>query len=228
MKLHRFYVEIPLNIGKIVTVLDEERINQWFNVFRLGGEDKVILFNGNGKEYEAEFTELHKKKAVLNIVNETVSLSPLKPIHLYMSVIKKDLFELVVQKVTELGISSVTPIITEKSVVKNLSLDRLNKIAIEASEQCGRGDIPKINKTVSLSEVLKNIEGEIIVCNKGGENIKNLITEDKINLFIGPEGGWGEKDLEIFNKYKVKYISLGSTTLRSETAAIVASAFLID
>lgn len=222
MKLHRFYIEIPLKTGEEINIEDKNKLHQWLNVFRMKSGDKVVLFNGNGKEYESVFTEIHKAKAVLEIGKENPSILPSKEIHLYMSVIKKDLFELVVEKATELGVTKIIPIETQRSIDKHLNFERLNKIAIESSEQCGRGDIPIIEQINNLQFGVNNAKGEILICNMDGVSAKSYkLAAKSYSLFVGPEGGWGEKDIKIFQNRKATFVSLGKTILRAETAAIV-------
>jgi 16S rRNA (uracil1498-N3)-methyltransferase len=158
----------------------------------------------------------------LRVEKGSESIATLQNIHLYMSLIKKDLFELVVEKVTELGVKSITPILTDRTQGKNLNMERLNKIAIEASEQCGRGNIPIIKPVTDLENALSSIEGEIIVCDKSGSVLSDQpINLSTINLLIGPEGGWTDEERKLFSSKGAKFISLGDTILRAETAGIV-------
>ncbi|MEN9647887.1 MAG: hypothetical protein RLY57_691 [Candidatus Parcubacteria bacterium] len=230
MRLHRFYIQTELSVDTEIVVDDTEHLHQWVSVFRFATDDSIILFNGDGNDYTGTFTEVHKKKAVIQITSVTPSLvmKHIAPVHLYLSLIKKDLFELVVEKATELGVSSITPIITERTQNKNLNMDRLEKITIEASEQSGRGDVPQIHSAVSLTTALEATKGysQILTQMGGQDPIKNSSNLSQA-LFIGPEGGWGEKDLEQFTHYTVQHVSLGETTLRAETAAIVGCFMLL-
>ena len=142
MRLHRFYVSQPL--GEEVVIEDSLTIKQWLKVFRYDVGDFVILFNGDGYDYSYSLQTITKQSCTLARKKHDVSYLPTKKITLCLSLIKKDNFELVVQKATELGVSTIIPIITSRSEKKNLSFERLEKIVREASEQCGRGDIPMI------------------------------------------------------------------------------------
>lgn len=225
MRLHRFYIQTELHVGTEINVEETEHIHQWVSVFRYKTGDSVILFNGNGNEYTGTFSEIHKKQAVIKITNESHAIMPNKngkEVHLYLAAIKKDLFELAVEKCTELGVSSITPIITERTQDKNLNIERLIKVAIEASEQSGRGDVPVINKSVSLHDALESAKGySIILTQIGDKDLIKISSTYPQALFVGPEGGWGEKDFELFKGYNPERVSLGETTLRAETAAIV-------
>ncbi|MCX6717846.1 MAG: 16S rRNA (uracil(1498)-N(3))-methyltransferase [Candidatus Taylorbacteria bacterium] len=182
MRLHRFYINKNIEIGKEIRIDDSEFLNQWGRVFRLKSGDKIILFNGNGFEYEAHFKILSKKEAVLIIDKENdPCLSASSPhesaspeVHLFQSVIKKDNFELIVQKCTEIGVSAFHPIISERSEKKDLNIERLVKIAKEASEQSGKVKLPKIFEPESLEKAIENFSGELFVLDFDGEPFSSL------------------------------------------------------
>ena len=151
-----------------------------------------------------------------------------KNITLYLSLIKKDNFELAAQKATELGVARIIPMLSERSEKKNVSLDRLEKITIEASEQCGRGVIPTISPIMTLEEALSTLSKAThpLYFNSNGDTLCTQIAgKSDLSLFIGPEGGWGPFDLDLFQKNYVPSCSLGENILRAETAAIAACVF---
>lgn len=234
MRVHRFYVSQPL--GEEVVISDVSIIKQWAKVFRYKKGDFVVLFNGNEGDITYCIDNISTKNATLVFSNKQPAYIPEKNITLYLSVIKKDNFELVVQKATEIGVATIVPIISERSEKKGLNEERLNKIAIEASEQSGRGDIPTIMPIVSLSDVLDSNpphEAMYVLHMTGislNENsIKNKIDNSKnIALFIGPEGGWSDNEEKLFTDKNIISISIGKTTLRAETAAIVGCALLLQ
>lgn len=231
MRLHRFYVLQPL--GEVVVINDNSVLKQWKNVFRYTQGVYVSLFNGDGNDYTYSIDSISSKDCTLTKLKQSPSYIPTKKITLYLSIIKKDNFELVVQKATELGITKIVPIISERSEKKNLNEDRLHKIAIEASEQCGRGNVPNISPITSLNSALENISKNemAIVLNMNGSSWidktfqEKLKATDNISLFIGPEGGWSDNEEVLFKKQNLNASSLGSTVLRAETAAIVSCAF---
>ena len=229
MRLHRFYVLQPL--GEEVVIDDVSKINQWLKVFRYKTNDLIILFNGNGFDIHYSIISISTKVCTLIRMKETPSYIPSRKISLCLSLIKKDAFELVVQKATEIGVKTITPVISSRSLDKNLNLKRLNVITIEASEQCGRGDVVNINEPVKLSKAIDSIptdavsiflekDGVLFQNNTIQSNIKN---SSNISIFIGPEGGWTEEEVVSFKEKGYLSVSLGTTTLRAETAAIVAS-----
>ena len=227
MRLHRFYISEQLQVGKEIRVEDAELLNQWGKVFRLSAGDKAILFNGEGSDFEASFKILSKKEAMLvidrGIENKNTSKIEL---HIFQSIIKKDNFELIVQKCTEIGAFAFHPIISERSEKKDLNTERLVKISKEASEQSFRTTVPKIFEPLQLEKALENFDGDLYVLDFDGESIKD-INANKIGLVIGPEGGWSEKERKYFKTKNIKSVSLGNPVLRAETAAIVGSALIL-
>jgi len=234
MRLHRFYVEQPL--GEDVVIDDVSLIKQWAKVFRYTQGDFVILFNGDGNDYTCAIESLSPQEVILTRSKLTPSYMPQTSVTLYLSLIKKDNFELVAQKATELGVSAIVPVVSERSEKKGLNEERLHKIVTEAAEQCGRGDIPTIMPIVSLAQVceIPFVHDVSYLLQMGGVSLnseavqKELRDAKSIGLFIGPEGGWSEKEEEIFAVKGIKAAKLGETVLRAETAAIVACAFVLQ
>lgn len=226
MRLHRFYISQPL--GEEVVIDEVSLVSQWTKVLRFEIGDFVILFNGDGYDHRYAFVSLSKKSCVLSRVQKEPSYIPAKETALYLSLIKKDKFELVAEKATELGVTSIIPVISERSLKKELSMERLRRIVIEAAEQSGRGSIPIIYEPLSLKEAVSTLDsafcGMLFSTEKGVPAIsESAFAQQKNAIFIGPEGGWSGGDLEIMNAYS-KY-SLGKTILRAETAAIAACVF---
>ncbi len=224
MRLHRFYIG-PVALADEISIKEERLIHQWRHVFRYNVGSEVIVFDGSGKECDCVFKQLGNREAVLEVVAKRVGVVPKNQITLYQSVIKKDKMEWVVEKATELGVSKIVPIISERSEKKGFNLERAQKIAIEAAEQCGRADVPFIESSQYLADSIEKLEGKIIVFDHSGISFEtSLLATDhsSLSIFIGPEGGWSEKEIERFKELGVEIFSLGQLTLRAETAAIVA------
>lgn len=233
MRLHRFYISTPIEDTRTV-VKDERLVHQWRDVFRYNVGSEVILFDGSGTEYDAVIEKLSNREVEVRLVSERKGILPDKKIVLFQSLIKKDKMEWVVEKATELGVSGIVPVVSERSEKKGFNIERAQKIVIEASEQCGRADVPEIGELMKLEEALKDCEEEIIVfdpiettppftsCSPPPVQVREHSGEGAVSIFIGPEGGWAEKELEIFKQKGAQVLSLGPLTLRAETAAIVA------
>lgn len=234
MKLNRFYIGIEnegkkdryiINENKCVLFLDS-LLHQLRSVFRFTKGDECIFFDNKQNEYHVKLEVIQKDRGEFEILSKAHINEDVNNVSLYLSVIKKDLFEMVAQKATEIGVSKIIPIQTERSVVKNLRIDRLEKIVIEATEQSGGVVVPEIGEIISLEDALnfsKEEGSKILIADitekDSLEKDKNI--DDKVSLFIGPEGGWGIKDQKIFSGFDVTKIYLGDKILRAETAAIV-------
>lgn len=229
MRLHRFIGEYNLN-KDIIEIKDLDFIKQIKSVLRLEIGDFLILCDGNGIEVKVEIIEINKGEIITQVIKRTEKEQNLKKVSLYLSILKKENFELAVEKAVEIGVNEIIPIITERTVKLNLNEDRLKKIIREASEQSGRTILSKLSPIMKFEDAItdgKKNEEKIFFDFTEKENTKN--TDFKtISIFIGPEGGFTkeEQDFAKQNNYKIE--SLGSLTLRAETAAIVATYKVIN
>jgi len=132
------------------------------------------------------------------------------------------------QKCTELGITDFLPVISERTIKKDFNLERAQKIVIEASEQCGRGDIPTLHSPKKLKNAVDEYKNKIDLyfADKGQNEIKKK-PKKSVGILIGPEGGWSQAEIQIFKTAKIKGIDLGNLVLRAETAAIVSASKLL-
>lgn len=231
MRLHRFYIKEQIEKGKDLRIDNQDLIHQWMKVFRLGTSDRVIIFNGNGIDFEGYFKILSKKEAVIFLDKvHAVENTPTCDLHIFQAIIKKDNFEFVAEKCTEIGVAAFHPVISERSEKKDLNLIRLEKIVTEASEQSGRNTIPEIFKPIDLKSAIENFDGKIMVLDLDGDpsEIKRQFHgARKIGILIGPEGGWTENERDYFEHKKIKSFSFGPQVLRAETASIAASALIL-
>lgn len=224
MRLHRFIGEYNLN-KDIIEIKDLDFIKQIKSVLRLEIGDFLILCDGNGIEAKVEIIEINKGEIITQVIERAEKEQNIKKVSLYLSILKKENFELAVEKTVEIGVSEIIPIITERTVKLNLNEDRLKKIIREASEQSGRTILPVLSPILKFEDAIqdgKKNEEKIFFDFTEKENIKNTDAKT-ISIFIGPEGGFTkeEQDLAKQNDYKIE--SLGALTLRAETAAIVAT-----
>lgn len=233
MRLHRFYVSTPIS-GKTFDISDRDLIHQWRSVFRYNVGSQVILFDGSGTDYLCMISTLRSSEATLGVLRETKTpdSSQRKNVWLCMALVKKDNFELVAQKATELGVNHIVPLLCEHSEKRKVNTERLKKILIEATEQSGRGDIPFIEKEITISDLFEKgiLPQEKIALDPDGipfKKYKDTVNEFSIAVFVGPEGGFSPKEIEAFKKYNMQTVSLGSQILRAETAAIAISSLLL-
>jgi len=227
MRLHRFFIDKHLTVGDI-RLIDSELINQWKNVLKLAVGDRVVLIEEGVAEGEAVINLVTKKEVVVSVENINKTQRQDREVTLYCAILKKDNFELVCQKATEIGITSIVPVVTNRTVKLALNQDRLNKIVKEASEQSGRMSIPKISEMINFDDLLKkSLDGQKIILNMSGDK-KISPREDKINILIGPEGGFTEEEVAKAEQSDWQTLSLGENTYRAETAAIVATYLAVE
>jgi 16S rRNA (uracil1498-N3)-methyltransferase len=230
MRLHRFYVSQPL--GEVVVIEDVPTIKQWVKVFRYKTNSFVVLFNGDGFDYTYRLEKVSTTICSLSLMKKEFIKESKRRSFLFISIIKKDLFELVVEKATEHGVTDIIPILTEYTEKKNLNGVRLQTIIKEASEQSGRNSLLTLHETQTLNDsfvLIKKLgiatENTYITTLFGlniQDSIKNNPTdrEGNVAFFIGPEGGWSEQEEKLFIEQRHTRISLGETVLRAETAGI--------
>jgi 16S rRNA (uracil1498-N3)-methyltransferase len=232
MRLHRFYVKTPITEDTF-DIKDKELVHQWRDVFRYNVGSQIVLFDGSGQDFLCIITSLRALGGTVSVLEKKENIkSYLKNIWLCMAIIKKDNFELVVEKATELGVMHIVPILCERSEKKSLNMERLEKIGIEASEQSGRGQKIEIHEITDLQTILKNksLPENKIVLHPEGEYIGDFLSDKNskdLVVFIGPEGGFSEAEIEGFTSHCIPTISLGSQILRSETAAIAVASLLL-
>lgn len=230
MKQHRFFVEGILENADEVLLTDRDVIHQMITVLRLSVGDPVVLLDGSGIEFHGVIKEHIKKnlliaKEKIKKISKTTDVS----VHLFASLIKKDKFEWVLQKATELGVTRITPIITDRTEKLSIPMDRADKIVREAAEQCGRADIPFLDEPILLKEALRFCETTPIVLHMHAEriNVPQLRETKNIAVFIGPEGGFSDRDLNQFRNAKAQVVSLGEQVLRAETASVAICSLLL-
>lgn len=230
MRLHRFYVNKPLGEEIVVESAngENELVHQWTHVFRYTNGDEVFLFSNSdpGTDYCYTITSVSKGSVALSLLSKEKNILPREDVTLVMALVKKDTFETVVRQATELGVSRIIPIGASRSEKKNLNFERLEAIAVEASEQSGRGNVPTISQIVDFEEAFQATEGcENIVGSLHGE--KNVQGSKKCALWIGPEGGWTEEEEQEFSKQGFTLMKLTDTILKADTAATALLSALI-
>ncbi|MDB5182284.1 MAG: hypothetical protein JWO47_68 [Candidatus Saccharibacteria bacterium] len=230
MRVHRFYVAPDdIKLEQSMWIKSPELRNQWLKVFRYRVGDEVVLFDGVAVERLYKISRIEPDAVELQLITEFERKLPAKHVYLFWSLLKKDKTEWVIQKCTELGISNFVPIIAERSEKLGFNVERAEKIAIEAAEQCGRSDIPHVREPLTLEEAVHEYQDKVtlLVCDEPSET--SLGESDKpTGIFIGPEGGWTEAELALFKENSLGSLNLGNLILRAETAAIAATTKLIQ
>lgn len=237
--MHRFFVDPQILQGDRV-VLPAAQAHQIRNVLRLRAGSAILVLDNSGTEYEVILRQVDKQQVVGEAIAKRPSPNePTVHLTLYQALMKRDKFEWVLQKGTEIGVSQFVPIVTQRSLVQDIEIKegklfRWQKIITEAAEQSRRGCIPELHPAQTLAQALAEHppkpgliaweEEEALTLRKalaGGERPSH------ISLFIGPEGGFATEEVEAAQAAGLQAITLGKRILRAETAALVASALVL-
>lgn len=240
--MHRFFVTEENLRGKQV-VFTGRQAHQIRNVLRMKSGDHVIVLDNTGCEYTVILTKVGRQNVVGEIVSkQQVQAEPRTQITLYQSLLAREKFEWVLQKCTEVGVTSFVPMVTERSIVRRTDaitshkLSRWRDIITEAAEQSGRGRIPQLDAPVDFVDAVCRLSDfdRCLISSPAatGSSIREILqtggTEPvAVALFIGPEGGFTDKEVQLAEANSIKPVSLGSRILRTETAAVVASAVIL-
>jgi 16S rRNA (uracil1498-N3)-methyltransferase len=227
---HAFYIS-PSSIVEGLFTLDKEESHHLSKVLRMNLGDEISLLDGVGTGYVGEIQTLGKR--VSGKINKRIPSLGENPaqIHLAMGIIKRDRFELALEKATELGVQSITPLLLDRCIKRSINMDRSRKHVQSASKQCRRSYFPTIHEPTSLEKWLQSTKNETkIACLIGSNNsISALDLSGKhqtVHLVIGPEGDFSENEIKLLIKNDIIPATLGPRRLRTETAVISALAIL--
>lgn len=242
-KISTFYIKQSQIIEDKIEIIGDD-VNHIKNVLRYKLNDELEVCDDLGARYYTKISEFLPDKILLEVIGKSEKNTELPvKIDLFQGLPKSDKMDLIVQKTTELGISSVIPVITDRVVVKiekgneRKKVERWNKIALEAAKQSGRQVIPTVENVMNLEKIIEKLSKYDIVivpfeCEKDStlknilKNVRNKV--ENIAVVIGPEGGFSDRDIEILEKCpNVEKISLGKRILRTETAGLATLAMLL-
>ena len=241
--MHRFFVEEPAMGANSITITGGD-VNHIKNVLRMSVGDKICVINGqNNKEYYCEITALGSDTVDTRICEIRESDQELaNEIVLFQGLPKSDKMELIIQKAVELGVHTIVPVSTDRTVVKLDAKKEANKrkrwmsISESAAKQSGRLRIPEVTRVVSFKEALE-MAGKMDVrlipyelaegMEKTREIMSGIQPGQSVAVFIGPEGGFESSEIEKAREIGVQSITLGKRILRTETAGLVTLAMLV-
>jgi len=223
--LPRLFVEEILAQGMTVT-LEGGAANYLGNVLRLQPGAQVKLFDDRTGEWLGEISEAGRKRVSLKVGARLRPREPVPDLWLLFAPIKRGRIDWLVEKATELGVARLAPVLTQRTVVDRLNLDRLRAHAIEAAEQCDRTALPELAEPVKLERALREWPEERILLfadEAGGAPLLRAATPGPAALLIGPEGGFTPAEREAIRALaQARPVSLGPRILRADTAAAAA------
>ncbi len=223
LKRHYFIGNFNLNSEQIICT-DTEIIHQIKDVLRLKDGEEVVLGDGAGKAAMVQIKKIDKKEIIFLVKSFLPISIGNKKITLYVALLKRDSFEWLLQKATEVGVDEIVPIISERTIKIGMNEKRWQKIIKEAAEQSQSLVLPELLPIQNLKDALKNKKGAAIFFDAAGVEVKKVkIKDETVSLFIGPEGGWTDKEVMMGQEAGAQLCNLGESIMRAETAATVAA-----
>jgi 16S rRNA (uracil1498-N3)-methyltransferase len=220
MRVPRIY--LPADFSHREVALDRDTTRRLASVRRLGEGDKVRLFDGSGNEAEGMLAKGARSVTIDRTWQEEETLPE---IHLYPALIKANRFDWLVEKATELGASTINPVVCARSLPDKRTgrLDRWQRIAAEAAEQSERTLVPRLAAPQPFAAALTSAPGVKLIAWEGQRDLpfESAVSNPPLSLFSGPEGGYTDSEIETATASGAQLIGLGPLTLRAETAAIV-------
>ena len=227
-KIHRIYISSNFEENSIECPPDLSR--RITNVLRMKHNENIAVFNHKMEEYLSKVS-ISGNKVTIDLIEKLPSKADeIKRISLAVSIINMKLMDLIIQKSVELGVSEFYPIYTRRSQYKSVDkkCDHWKKIAIHATEQCGRLKLMEVSKPIEFTDFIENhnCKAKFTLHQKGDRFTPRELSNIDITFFVGPEGGFENSELELFkiNKWKMKSINVN--ILRTETACISALTLL--
>lgn len=234
---NRFFVEEKIGSAENFVLSGKAQVHQISRVLRLKAGSDIVLLDNSGFEYPAIIESLAEDEIVLKILEKRENeAEPKIKLALFQCLLKKDKMEWIFEKGTELGVSKFVPVLSKHCVKTDLNFKRAEKIIREAAEQCGRLKLPEFSEISDFEKAIALYAREgglnLIFDKSGGISLKSFVCRnklpEKINVFIGPEGGFSGDEIAFAEKSGFQIVSLGERILRAETAAIAACVLIVD
>lgn len=236
--MHRFFIS-PEQIGPDRVMLQGDQARQICHVLRMRAGAEIVVLDNLGWEYDVRLTAVSPHQVRGDILaKREAGGEPACHITLYQSLMKREKFEWVLQKGTEVGVSRFVPLVTRRSLVQHVAIKpkkmaRWQKIITEAAEQARRGLMPELRPPLHWPEALAGLDAEVALIpwedapESGLRQVLAGKRPSRVALFIGPEGGFAQEEVATAVAHNVQPVTLGPRILRAETAAIVTAALIL-
>lgn len=238
--MHSFFVDKENISNDKITILGED-VNHISRVLRLRCNDEILIGDGECNEYSCSIESICKTQVICNILKRCLNKteSPLK-ITLFQGLPKSQKMDLIIQKCVEIGVYSIQPVITERVVVKveykdiKNKLDRWRRIALEAAKQSKRGIVPQVLEPVNFKDAISQLtqmDAAVVPYereeSRGFKSVSEIFKNiDNIGIFIGPEGGFSDIEIDACIKNSIIPVTLGPRIMRTETAGFAAASII--
>jgi 16S rRNA (uracil1498-N3)-methyltransferase len=208
--------------------LDKSESHHFLKVLRKQISTEIWLTDGIGSVYKSIVEKMDNQLVSGKITKEIPNYGENNyTLNLGIGILKRDKMEYVIEKATECGVKKIYPIIMDRSIKRDVNVERLRKIAFTSVKQCGRSVIPKVLGPTKFKDYLEKMAGANLVFHESGDLIdkkikSNIKNHEKLNLAIGPEGDFSENELKMLKDSGALFLNLGNRRLRSETAVVTA------
>lgn len=245
MTRRRFYAPpTAFSSDRADVTLEADEARHLRDVLRLKPGDEIHVFDGLGREFQCEIIESDKNSAKLRIISETTPARSESRLALTLAValLKGEKFDLVTQKVTELGATRIVPVMTKLADIRlrdandaDKRVQRWQRIALEAAKQSGRALVPEVSKPVPFASLIAGsdvpVQAKVMFSERGGQSFSDFkinLTESSQSIIalVGSEGGWTDEEISLARANDWSIVTLSGRTLRAETAAITATVLL--
>jgi 16S rRNA (uracil1498-N3)-methyltransferase len=231
----RFFAPLATTTGDTIALPDDEAIHL-IRVLRLGPGDEVVVFDGRGRSWDAEVTEVGRQSASVRLgVTTDAAPEPRRAIALAIAVLKADKMDDVMRDAVMLGVTAITPLVTARTEIalaaieKSRRVERWQRIAVSSAKQCGRAVVPAIHPAVTFEAYVaeRRAAVRIMLVEPGARHeatstLREIPSEPAIELIVGPEGGWTAQELDVAARSSCMLVTLGGITLRADAAPLVA------
>ena len=226
----------PEDDGILRGTISESDYAHITKVLRLGPGDRITVFDAESAEYEGTITDISPRTIALRVHDTRLLRTESElELNLFQAILKGNRMDGIISQATQLGVSGIFPVISERTQVRSTAkADRWNKIAWESTKQCGRVTPPSVSEPVDFQSSLgirEQSEMKIILYENEDELLGDYMQSltrpvNSINVYIGPEGGFSEKEITSANENGYTALGLGKRILRTETASVVSLALL--
>lgn len=228
-KIHRFLLSsLPAaTVGEIITISDPRVCHQVHRVLKIQPGESIVVFINDGPNITIEIIGTEPEALTARIISIVPSAPVPHTLIAAISIVKSDNFELIVQKLTEIGISTIVPLITARTIKQAVRGERLQAISNEALEQSGGTRRVHITEPLTLKECFEQYPYQSVVLDPLAIATSSKLSDDTAVFYVGPEGGWSEQDEATINLHNPLYLQITQRVLRTETAAILAAYALL-
>lgn len=233
----RFFLDMPSGYSAASLIIGGPDAAHIRRVLRMQSGEALTVCDGRGTDYACEIAGFEGDTVRVSVLSQSPTLSePTLAVTLYQGLPKGDKMEWILQKSVELGVTTVVPVATARSVVRlegkeEKKRERWQRIAAEAAGQCGRGIIPRVEAPLTFAQALDRMRGEKTICfyEGGGRPLKELVApkEIRLSVLIGPEGGFADEEIAALREVGAAVATLGPRILRCETAPLAVLSLLM-